>query len=163
MKRYLSVLVLGLFLALGCGLKAISYSYEAVCAGVGTPGNYLVKISTYGKSLGKAKEKFRSHAVHAILFKGVSGSGATGTTCNGKKPVCNVSYEENRTWFDNFFASGDYLKYVSYNNGGYISSDDRIKTADGNYKVSTVLVISLDALRKRMEKEGFARTLSKGF
>lgn len=146
-------------LFIACGVKNIGYNYEAVCAGVGSSGTNLVKIFTYGKNVEKAKKLSKTHAVHAVLFKGIS----AGEGCRAQKPVCNTSYESEKEWFNEFFESNAYLQYVSFSNDGYISAKDRIKMLDGRYKIGVVVRIQIDLLRKRMEKEGFARALNSGF
>lgn len=141
------------------GKKELQFDYEASCAGIGTQGTYLVKISTYGKKVKEAKTKSKKSAVHAVLFKGISGN----ASCQGQKPICNVSYEEKKEWFDKFFESGEYLQYVSFSNDGYVDASDMVKVSRRRYKVGVTVVIQKDALRKLMEKQGFAKSLGQGF
>ena len=80
------------------------YNYELLCNGVGVNGKYLVKCYSYASTFENARKKVKKDAVHGVLFKGVSANSKKG--CVNQDPICNVTYEEKKEWFDNFFDSG---------------------------------------------------------
>lgn len=133
-----------------------NYNYELLCNGIGVEGVYLVKCFSYGSTFEKARKNVKKDAVHGTLFKGVSANSIK--KCKEQPRICNVNYEENKDWFDRFFNEGDYLQYVTLSNDGNVSSKDRIKIK-GGYKVGFTVSVKSDALRKRMEKEGFAKKM----
>lgn len=148
----------------GCGgPKKISWNYELFCAGnPGSSGAQHVKCFSYGSTFEKARKMVKRNAVHGYLFKGVAASRTAQSACSEQPAICYVSYDEEQQWFDNFFNSGDYLQYVTLSNDGNVSASDRIKMKRG-YKVGLTVVIKSDQLRKRMEKEGFARSMGGTF
>ena len=145
-----------------CGSTKISWNYELFCQGVGQSGVQLVKCFSYGSTLEKARKIVKQNTVHGVLFKGISGSKNPSMSCSEQPPICFVSYQEKQKWFDNFFNSGDYLQYVTLSNDGNVSASDRIKMKRG-YKVGFTVAVKSDQLRKRMEKEGFARSMDRTF
>jgi len=155
----LSFLVCGLLFFQSCSSSkpATSYNYELSCNGVGVEGVYLVKCYSYGSTFEKARQNVKKDAVHGVLFKGVSANSIK--KCKAQPKICNVTYAENKEWFDNFFSSGEYLQYVTLSNDGNVSSSDRIKIK-GGYKVGFTVSVKSDELRKRMEKEGFAKKMN---
>jgi hypothetical protein len=148
----------------GCGgPKAISWNYELFCAGnPGASGVQMVKCFSYGSTMEKARKVVKRNAVHGYLFKGVAASRTAGSYCSEQPAICDVSYDAEQKWFDNFFDSGDYLQYVTLSNDGNVAASDRIKMKRG-YKVGFTIAIKSDQLRKRMEKEGFARAMGGTF
>lgn len=150
----ISLIAFSVVLIDACSVKKISWDYELICQGVGGSGTELVKCYSYGKTFNHARKQVKRDAVHGYLFKGVS---AKSNLCSEKPPVCHVSYEQERKWFDNFFKSEDYLQYVTLSNDGNVSASDRIKMPNGKYKVGFTVAIKSDLLRKRMEKEGYAK------
>ena len=150
----ISLIAISFLLIDACSVKKISWNYELVCQGVAGSGTELVKCYSYGKTVNHARKQVKRDAVHGYLFKGVS---AKSNLCSEKLPVCHVSYEEEQKWFDNFFKSENYLQYVTLSNDGNPDSSDIIKIPNGKYKVGFTVAIKSDLLRKRMEKEGYAR------
>ena len=149
-------LLFTLILIIGSCGKKLSYNYELLCNGVGVNGIYLVKCYSYGSSFEKARKKVKKDAVHGILFKGVSGNSNKG--CRAQPPICNVNYDDNIEWLENFFESGQYEQYVTLSNDGNVSASDRIKIKRG-YKVGFTVAVKSDMLRTKMIKEGFAKKM----
>jgi len=152
----LSVITLLLVFLGSCGTNKNFYSYELLCNGVGVNGVYLVKCFSYGSSFEKARKKVKKDAVHGVLFKGVSGNSQKG--CREQAPICNISYEDQKEWFDNFFKNGDFEQYVTLSNNGNVSASDRIKIKNG-YKVGFTVAVKSDRLRERMRKAGYAKKM----
>lgn len=130
---------------------AQSVDYEITCAGIGVQGTYLVKVTSYGKTVEKAQHQLKKDAVHGVLFKGLSGS------CRQKPIITDASKEEKHaTFFATFFKDGGaYLDYISMD-----AEQLAVPVKVGRqYKVSMVVSVKKDALRKCMEKEGIIRPL----
>ena len=72
-------------------------------------GMSMIKVWSYGKTAKIAEEKCKANAVHGVIFKGYTGQGAV-------QPALVKSaygYSDNKEFFDIFFSSGDYLRYIS--------------------------------------------------
>lgn len=108
-------------------------------------------------SLLKSQRKgVRQNAVHGVIFKGFAGQGAAQPAL-----VKNASgYSDNKDFFDNFFNSGDYLRYVSSVVNG--STESR-KIKNGGFKVSQTMTVNVKMLRRHLEQAGVIRGLSSGF
>ncbi len=103
-----------------------------------------------------AEERCKANAVHGVIFKGYTGQGAAQPAL-----VKNASgYSDNKDFFDNFFNSGDYLRYVSSVVNG--STESR-KIKNGGFKVSQTMTVNVKMLRRHLEQAGIIRGLSSGF
>lgn len=119
-------------------------------------GMSMIKVWSYGKTAKIAEEKCKANAVHGVIFKGYTGQGAV-------QPALVKSaygYSDNKEFFDIFFSSGDYLRYISSSVEG---STETRKTQTGEYKVSSTMTINVKMLRKHLEDAGVIRGLSSGF
>jgi len=135
------------------------FRYEIECAGVGNAGTYLVKVWSYSKKPTVAFDQAAKNAVHGILFKGFPASNA----CHqGQKSIAANSTveQEQAEFFKNFFRDGGaYLKYV--NSAGNTATG--VVKIGKEYKVSRVISVSKDQLRKDLEDAGIIKGLSSGF
>lgn len=61
-------------------------------------------------------------------------------------------------FFDNFF-DGKYLQYVQLSNNGMRDAGDVIKLKNNRYKIATIVMINLSALRKFLENEQIIKPL----
>lgn len=96
----------------------------------------------------------RRNAVHAVIFKGYAGAGATQPAL-AKDP--DTEYN-NKDFFDRFFAKdGDCYRFV---NG--VSDFESIKFGK-QYKYSANVTVNIAALRKYLEQKGIIRSLATGF
>jgi hypothetical protein len=131
-------------------------SFEGRVAAEG--GTCLVKVWNYGK-----REKFtRKHcmemAIHGILFKGYAAANNLSAD-KGRKALVPEGYASHKDYFDKFFSSGEYLQYVQLTNNGAIDARDLIKISKREYKIGMVVLISYDALRKRLENDNIIKRL----
>ncbi len=156
MKKSIFFLSVALVICLiGCKSKPkFDYNYEMVCQYPGNSNSYFLKVFTYGKDEQDAIRKAKYSAVHGVLFKGV-----TGGKCTSKPAICHKSYEENAKFFDQFFSSGAYLKYVNVSNDYSIPAEDRVKTPNG-LKIGVMVSINYEALKSEMEKMGYSLKLN---
>lgn len=147
-----------LFLLFVCSLSlSAQWRYDIECAGVANEGFYLVKVSSFAKKQPDAVKQAVKNAVHGVLFKGVAGKIGG---CPSQRPIINDRTTETTEvdFFKNFFSdNGDYLKYASC-----IGTPESIKIGR-EYKVSSVVSVHKDQLRKDLEQLGFVRSLSSGF
>jgi len=138
-----------------------NFRYELQCVSTGAEGSYLVKVWSYSKKPEIAIEQAKKNAVHGIIFKGFTGSGAGCT----QKPLTNnpALEEEKEVFFKDFFSDGGkYMKFVSVTGNGSIGAADRVKIGK-EYKIGVVVSVSKDALRKDLEAAGIIKSLSSGF
>lgn len=122
---------------------------------VGVNGTYLVKVTIYTKNGNATTEQFKYAAVHGVLFRGIKGKGFT-----SQKSIANPEIEEKKSdFFDAFFRNGDYLTYATVTK----PNSDRIKISKKEYKISAIVSVSKDELRKSLEKAGIIKRLDSNF
>lgn len=141
-------------------ISTIEWRYEIECAGTGTDGTYLVKVSSYSKKPKIAIEQAKKNAVHGIVFKGFAGGGQG---CVSQKPLANSPSieQEKADFFMNFFADGGkYMKYVNASGDG--TPESTVKVGK-EYKVAVVVSVAKEQLRKDLEAAGIVKGLSSGF
>lgn len=133
-------------------IEAQEWHYEISCAGIGVKGSFLVEVTSYGKTVDAALAQMKKDAVHGVLFKGMDGK------CMQKPLVRKVELAaEYESFFSNFFSSsGDYAKYVEDDANTSVSV---IKEGKKQYKVTKVLSVKKDMLRKDLEKAGILKPL----
>lgn len=133
------------------------WRYELQAAvGQAANGSALVRVWTYSKKAQIAEGQAAKNAIHGILFKGYPDSN-DGVRIVGRAPmIADPAVEEqNAEYFDKFFQNGGlYQRYVSYIGNGV---PDQILKVGKEYKVGVVVVIQLDALRKRLEDDGILK------
>ncbi|HBH08857.1 MAG TPA: hypothetical protein DDX40_05595 [Rikenellaceae bacterium] len=165
MKKFV-LFALGVLLIVSCGTtkqvasKATDsidqYRYDVDYVKNSGDGMSTVKVWSYGKSAKIAEEKCRANAVHGVIFKGYTGQGAA-------QPALVKSatgYSDHKDFFDNFFRSGDYLRYISSVVDGSVETR---KTQTGEYKVSSTMTVNVKMLRKHLEQAGVIKSLTSGF
>lgn len=136
---------------LSFNLFSQEWHYEITCAGTGVQGTYLVEVTSYGKTVDAALAQMKKDAVHGVLFKGISGK------CSQKPLAGKASVEtEHKDFFDKFFGkSGDYAKYVV--------DDPNVAMVPvkigKQYKVTKVLSVKKDMLRRDLENAGIIKAL----
>ncbi|KPM31098.1 Hypothetical protein I595_3077 [Croceitalea dokdonensis DOKDO 023] len=139
------------------------WRYDIECVNTGKQGFKLIKIWSYAKKPKLAVSQSWKNAVHGIIFKGFSG---TGRSCTGFRPLMNKAMTEKqyKEFFKEFFMDGgDYNQYVTDAADGLIDPRDVLKVNKKLYKIGIVVNVHTDALRKRLEQEGFISALSDGF
>ena len=160
-RRILILLACAVVLA-SCGTAGklgradIPFTYEVENMGVGIDGTYVVRISCYSRNKVVSSNIIKKNAVHAVIFKGVpAGNGSP-----AQPAICKSSaMDENPAFFDSFFES-EYLRFI---NSVSRNSLTCYKISNREYKTSCVVSVSKNALRKYLEQNGVARSLSEGF
>lgn len=128
-----------------------NWEYESICAeSGGTESSYLVEVTSYVPDLQLALVQAKRNAIHAVLFKGISGNNLG---CTTKDPlVSDSSYESNFTYFqDLFYNSSDFNKYVTAPSGSAESSETYKVKGRKNYRVTFIISINVDELRRKLE------------
>lgn len=131
--------------------------YEITGNGTGTQGTYIVKISVITKDKKIPDAQIARCAVHGVLFKGF----ASKENRQSQKPLAGSPMAESQhpEFFQSFFAEGGpYTGYVSEVEG----SREVIKSGK-KYRVSAVVTVNKDQLRRDLEKEGIIKGLNSAF
>ena len=110
-------------------------------------GDYLiVAVST---------DEFKFAAVHGVIFKGVSGKGFS-----SQKPLAKAESEKQHSdFYQAFFDNGDFTSYANV----ITPNSERVKMSNKEYKISAVVSVSKDELRRALETAGMIRNLNSGF
>lgn len=120
----------------------------------GLQGTYLVKVSVYSKKSSVTTEELIYAAVHGTLFRGFKGEGF-----GFQKPIAKPESEkEHSDFFNVFFNNGNYLDYAKVVN----PVADRVKVGK-EYKISAIVSVSKDELRKNLESAGVINSLNTAF
>lgn len=148
LKKFFFVLAIVL---LSLNLFSQEWHYEIACAGTGIQGTYLVEVTSYGKTVDAALAQMKKDAVHGVLFRGLTGK-CTQKPLAGRAEVEN----EHKVFFDKFFGkSGDYAQYVV--------DDPNVAMVPvkigKQYKVTKVVSVKKDMLRRDLEKAGIIKVL----
>lgn len=136
---------------LSLNLFSQEWHYEITCAGTGVQGTYMVEVTSYGKTVDAALAQMKKDAVHGVLFRGLTGK------CTQKPLAGKADVEtEHKDFFDKFFGkSGDYAKYVV--------DDPNVAMVPvkigKQYKVTKVLSVKKDMLRRDLENVGIIKVL----
>lgn len=136
------------------------WRYESECAGrEGVKGVYSLWVSSYSTNVNIATEKAKKNAIHAVIFKGVSGE-----KCTSKRPLLEdaVLDQEKEKFFESFFADGgDYMKFVARSLDA--SGSQVTKLSRREYKVSVKVDVNINQLRKHLEKMNIIKGLNSRF
>lgn len=135
--------------------------YDVESAGVGQSGTTLIKLSLYVKKPKEATtEQMKKAAVHAIIFRGVAASGVTGFSKQAPLASSPAAAQQYGDYFEAFFADGGaYMSYAQMVD----SSTQTVKTSSKEYRVSAVMLVSTDALRRTLKEAGVIRGMTDGF
>lgn len=165
LKLFLTVaLILSTTFVSGAQSKKITYktsrNYEIVMQGVGTDGTKVFVIYTTAKKVEQAIALGKKAAVEVCIFRGLPSAG----TVNATPPICDAKTEQaHEDYFENFFSpGGQYLRYVNITSDGDVNAQDRMKIK-GGWKVGLLVQVMYDNLRKDLEADGIAKSLSSGF
>lgn len=131
--------------------------YEISGAGTGAQGTYLVKVSVLTKDKKPANSVLTRAAVHGVLFHGFSNKELR----QNQKPLAgSASIEaQHSDYFNNFFADGGaYTNYVET-----VSGSREVVKSGKQYKISAIVTVNKDQLRKDLEAAGVIRGLNSIF
>lgn len=138
--------------------KDIPLKYDIVCAGSGAQGTYLVQVSVYVDKSNMSVDMAKKAAVHGIIFRGFSGTQG----CTSQKPIVRNATvaQQYADFFGTFFQiNGEFLGYATLMDG----SIQTTKVDKKEYRMTAILSVDKDRLRKALEDAGIVKGLSSGF
>ncbi len=139
-------------------------NYEITIQKVGTEGTKFVKVWGFGKRIDDAVMNAKMNAVHACLFRGLAANPAMGAGL-ATPPICSSPdvAVANDDYFQAFFAAGGpYLSFINMTTDGVPSGQD-CRKVNGGYKVAIYVQVMYDNLKRKMQSDGMAKSLSSGF
>lgn len=159
MKK-LFILIMCFLLPITAMAKGDDLNYEIESAGVSSSGMTLVKVSVYVKKVKEAtSDLLKKAAVHGIVFRGVSASSVTGYSKQKALVTSPAAAEQYADFFDSFFSDGGrYSVYATMVN----STTETVKVGK-EYRVSAVVNVSTDALKKDLKDAGIIKGMVDGF
>ena len=128
-----------------------TWQYESICAeSGGTESSYLIQVTSYVPDLKLALQQAKKNAIHAVLFKGITGNNLG---CSTKDPLIRDSnYDSNFMYFEDFFYNTlQYNKYATAPSGSAESSETYKIKGKKNFRVT--FIISVNA--KKSSSSGF--------
>ena len=136
--------------------------YQMEGAGMTSQNAQQVLITIVTKKKDKVSEKdLEKAAVHGVLFRDYDdatnagfGSVASHKSIMGS-PTAEAEYID---FFEPFFKNGDYAKYVQL-----VSDSRRVVKSGKEWKVSAIVRVNADALRKDLKKQGMVKNLGSGW
>lgn len=132
------------------------YRYDAICNGSGgAETNYLVRVSVYVPDQRLALEQARKNAVHAVLFKGITGNNQG---CSQKDQLVDYSTSSsNIQYFNNFFNNSEYSRFATSPTGVPIET---VTLDRRSYRVDYVISVQVASLRSQLESDGVISSLA---
>jgi len=130
------------------------FNYDITCEQVGRQGTQSLIIASIVPNQDEGIASARKHAVHAILFKGVSSG-----PCTVPALVSREEYETNKDYFIKMFNSFEYERFIS-------SASDTPRDViyvGRNVKVSSVVNVQRNDLRSQLVKDGIIKSLNNVF
>lgn len=136
------------------GSQAHNICYDIVGEGVGKEGTYLVRVTISSRKGNVSAAQFKHSAVHGVIFKGFFME-----RIGQQKPLAAQQAEtEHADFFKSFWHDGAYQDYADVVN----PVAGRVKCKEG-YRISAVVLVKKDLLRKCLEEAGVIRSLNTGF
>lgn len=134
--------------------KKEALKYDIVSAGTGAQGTYLCKVSVYSKNGKTTEADIKRAAVHGVIFKGVTGGNGQAT----QKPMTTPTVEfEKADFFEEFFKDGG--PYMAYANVEPTTFERSKVAKSKEYRVSAIVTVTKDELRRFLEQAGIVRRL----
>ena len=126
-----------------------NWQYESKCFESGGAGSsYLIEVTSYVGDVRLALNQAKKNAIHAVLFKGVTGNSLG---CTAKEPLIkNGVYNDNFEYFEDFFYNTrQYNQFATSPSGSPEFPPQREKRK--MYKVTYAISVNVDELRKKLE------------
>ena len=139
----------------GRGWAEPEYNYELSLAkdNIASTGSFKVfKVYSYARKRDAITQEVNMrNALHGLLFKGLA---AADVGTQGEFPaMVPDGYESHREYFDLFFDSGEYQQFIQLTSKGAMQAGDVVKVGK-EYKIGLLVQVNVNALRKRLEKDG---------
>ena len=125
-----------------------NWQYESECFESGGAGSsYLIQVTSYVGDVRLALNQAKKNAIHAVLFKGVSGNNLG---CTAKEPLIkNGVYNDNFEYFEDFFYNTRQYNQFATLPSGSAESTEKLKRK--MYKATYAISVNVDDLRKKLE------------
>ena len=160
--RNIIILIFSILLPLSLQAKKEEpLKYDIAPAGVSAKGMTLVKISVYVEKPKQASvDLIKKVAVHGIIFRGLNETKVTGFS-NQKALVSSpAAAQQYADFFNSFFQeNGQYLAYANM----VESTTQTVKTGKKEYRVTAIVNVSTNQLRKILQDAGIVRKMTDGF
>ena len=129
--------------------------YQIEGAGTGSQGTYLVRVSVLAKKSKIPDDEIGRCAVHGVLFRGF----ANKETRQQQKPLAGSAMveQQNQRFFEDFFENL-YMNYYQV-----VGGSRQVVKAGKQYKVTGVVTVAKDQLRKDLQDAGIIKGLNTGF
>ena len=137
--------------------KDIPLKYDIICAGSGNAGASLVKVSVYVDKANITTDIIKKAAVHGLIFKGYNDS-----RWGRKRPLAKSATveQEHVDFFSVFFQNnGAYLNYADMVDGGM----QTVKVDKKEYKVTAIVSVADDEIKRVLEDAGIVKKMASGF
>lgn len=135
----------------------ISDEYMISLIGVNSGGVKIVSVTTYGKNERDATERAKMDAVAGTLFRGIPAGGAGLVDVPSLLNVAD--YDNNLSYFQNFFDSGKYLRFVNEAYDSTPAGTDNMQRGKKR-RVGVVLEVLRDKLAEQLVADGVMTTIS---
>ena len=125
-----------------------NWQYESICSeSGGTGSSYLIQVTSYVGDVRLALNQAKKNAIHAVLFKGVSGNNLG---CTAKEPLIkNGVYNDNFEYFEDFFYNTRQYNQYATSPSGSAESTEKLKRKMN--RVTFIISVNVDELRKKLE------------
>jgi len=125
-----------------------NWQYESICSeSGGTGSSYLIEVTSYVGDVRLALNQAKKNAIHAVLFKGVSGNNLG---CTAKEPLIkNGVYNDNFEYFEDFFYNTRQYNQYATSPSGSAESTEKLKRKMN--RVTFIISVNVDELRKKLE------------
>ena len=125
-----------------------NWQYESICSeSGGTGSSYLIEVTSYVGDVRLALNQAKKNAIHAVLFKGVSGNNLG---CTAKEPLIkNGVYNDNFEYFEDFFYNTRQYNQYATSPSGSAESTKKLKRKMN--RVTFIISVNVDELRKKLE------------
>ena len=125
-----------------------NWQYESICSeSGGTGSSYLIQVTSYVGDVRLALNQAKKNAIHAVLFKGVTGNDIG---CTAKEPLIkNGVYNDNFEYFEDFFYNTRQYNQFATLHSGSAESTEKLKRK--MYKATYAISVNVDDLRKKLE------------
>ncbi len=120
-------------------------------------GFKLLEVIAVGRSLSKAIDKAMVDAATALTFYGVAG--LSGERCPAVLVGGDLVYEENKSYFDEFFKKGGFLSYVHRVNTDNPSGRNNVNTPEGR-RIRIFLKVDWKGLEALFKQKGLKTTVN---
>ncbi len=148
---------MSLLIALTALAKDNVLDYQIEGAG-GNAGMDLVKVTIVSKKSDIKEEQFGRCAIHGILFRGYSTASSFGLSGNRAPLMGSPLAEQQHADFFSSFFDDTYKGYIQV-----MSDTRRVVKVGKEYKVTSVVAVSVSNLRRDLEKIGILKSINSGW